>query len=175
MNFSKTVFKNLKEFQFPIFNYLQTPAKRVFNSFSLILVLILGGLPSFAQPTSAMLDVSSSDKGLLIPRVSLSSILDILTVPSPVNSLLVCNTNTNGIYPNNVSPNFYYWNGNKWKILGSPMAYSEFYALMPGDNSATIAAGSAIAFPQNGLTDGIIVRSSTNQFILPDVGIYVVD
>ncbi|MCP9748200.1 hypothetical protein EGI24_15975 [Lacihabitans sp. CS3-21] len=45
---------------------------------------------------------------------------------------------------------------------------------MPGDNAATIAAGTAINFPQNGLTDGYITRSSSNQFILPDVGIYLV-
>lgn len=159
MKFSNSTFTNQKEISIS----------------SLILVLVIVTFSSFAQPSSAMLDVSAADKGVLIPRVSLSSNLDILTVPLPVTSLLVYNTNTAGTYPNNVSPNFYFWNGNRWKTLGSPLAYSEFYALMPGDNTATIAAGAAINFPQNGLTDGIIIRSSANQFILPDVGIYLVD
>jgi hypothetical protein len=142
--------------------------------FSLILVFILFSISSFAQPASAMLDVSAPNKGILIPRVSLTSSLDISTVPSPVISLLVYNTSTSGTYPNNVSPNFYFWTGNKWKPLGGPLGYSEFFALMPGDNTATIAAGTAINFPQNGLTDGCITRSSSNQFVLPDVGIYLV-
>lgn len=142
---------------------------------SLILLFVMIAFSSFGQPTSAMLDVSAPDKGVLIPRVSLTSNLDIVTVPSPETSLLVYNTNTAGTYPNNVSPNFYYWKGNAWRALGSPLAYSEFFALMPGDNSATIAAGAAINFPQDGLTDGVIVRSSSNQFKLPDVGTYLVD
>lgn len=47
-----------------------------------------------APNSSAMLDVSSSSKGLLIPRVSLSSLTDASTLPSPANSLLIYNTNT---------------------------------------------------------------------------------
>ncbi|MDP1816846.1 MAG: hypothetical protein Q8K92_20505 [Leadbetterella sp.] len=158
--------------------YRKTALQKVsgtFNHFfSLVLVFILFSISTFAQPASAMLDVSAPNKGVLIPRVSLTSNLDIATVPLPVTSLLVYNTSTSGTYPNNVSPNFYFWAGNKWKPLGGPLGYSEFFALMPGDNAATIAAGAAINFPQNGLTDGYITRSSSNQFILPDVGIYLV-
>ncbi|WP_255049512.1 hypothetical protein [Lacihabitans sp. CS3-21] len=153
---------------------LQKVSGSLIHFFSLVLVFILFSISTFAQPASAMLDVSAPNKGVLIPRVSLTSNLDIATVPLPVTSLLVYNTSTSGTYPNNVSPNFYYWAGNKWKPLGGPLGYSEFFALMPGDNAATIAAGTAINFPQNGLTDGYITRSSSNQFILPDVGIYLV-
>jgi hypothetical protein len=60
----------------------------------LILVFIFFSISSFAQPASAMLDVSAPNKGILIPRVSLTSSLDISTVPSPVTSLLVYNTST---------------------------------------------------------------------------------
>lgn len=153
---------------------LQKVSGSLIHFFSLVLVFILFSISTFAQPASAMLDVSAPNKGVLIPRVSLTSNLDIATVPLPVTSLLVYNTSTSGTYPNNVSPNFYFWAGNKWKPLGGPLGYSEFFALMPGDNAATIAAGAAINFPQNGLTDGYITRSSSNQFILPDVGIYLV-
>lgn len=152
----------------------QKVSRTFYHIFSSFLFIILFSNSSFAQPTSAMLDVSAPNKGVLIPRVSLTSNLDISTVPSPVTSLLVYNISTSGTYPNNVSPNFYFWTGNKWKPLGGPLGYSEFFALMPGDNTATIAAGTAINFPQNGLTDGYIIRSSANQFILPEVGIYLV-
>lgn len=157
--------------RFSMRNLLKRAKKDFFYS---LFALIILSSASFAQSSSAMLDVSAPDKGILIPRVGLSSNLDILTVPLPTTSLMVYNTNTVGTYPNNVSPGFYFWNGTKWKPLGGPLAYSEFFALMPGDNTATIAAGIAIDFPQNGLTDGYIIRSSINQFILPDVGIYLV-
>ena len=84
------------------------------NSFLVALVICLillnfsGAL--FAQNNpSAMLDVASSNKGVLIPRVALSSTADISTIVSPATSLLVYNTATVGIPPNNVSPGFYYW------------------------------------------------------------------
>lgn len=53
--------------------------------------------------------------------------------------------------------------------------FVEFYALMPSNNTATIAAGSPISFPQDGPTSGTIIRSSvtpTSEFIIPDVGTY---
>jgi hypothetical protein len=144
------------------------------GSFMVLASIVFFSLTVSAQSTAAMLDVSAPDKGILIPRVSLTSNSDILTVPLPITSLLVYNSSTTGTYPNNVSPGFYFWNGTKWKPLGGPMAYSEFFALMPGDNTATIAAGSPIDFPQNGITDGYISRINAYQFSLPDVGIYLV-
>lgn len=84
------------------------------------------------------------------------------------------NTATVGVPPDKVSPAYYYWNGTKWILLGSITTYAEFYALMPGDNTATIAAGAPIAFPQNGLTNGIITRINSSQFNIPAIGIYLV-
>jgi hypothetical protein len=52
---------------------------------------------------------------------------------------------------------------------------ADFYALMPGDNTATIAAGSPIEFPQNGPTNGGITRLNAAQFILSDIGLYEVN
>lgn len=47
-----------------------------------------------APDESAMLDIVNSAKGLLIPRVSLSTTTDAATVTNPAVSLLVYNTNT---------------------------------------------------------------------------------
>ncbi|MES2519479.1 MAG: hypothetical protein V4585_15300 [Bacteroidota bacterium] len=126
----------------------------------------------YAQSISS---VYLTDKGIMLPRVGLSSVTDILTVPSPPISFLLYNTATVGIPPNNISPGFYHWNGIKWIALGNTTTFSEFYALMPPDNTATIAAGIAIDFPQNGPTTGTIIRSNARQFILPAIGTYLVN
>ncbi len=58
---------------------------------------------------SSILDLTSSSKGVLIPRVSLTSLTDASTITSPATSLLIYNTNaaiTNGkgYYFNNGTP-----------------------------------------------------------------------
>ena len=64
---------------------------------------------------SSVLDISSSTKGLLIPRVALTSINVSTPIGSaPLTSLLVYNTATAGTAPNNVTPGYYYWDGTKW-------------------------------------------------------------
>ncbi len=60
---------------------------------------------------SAMLDVSSNNKGVLMPNVALASTADASTIPSPATSLLVYNTATAGTAPNNVTPGYYYNSG----------------------------------------------------------------
>lgn len=63
----------------------------------------------------AALDVDVANKGLLIPRVSLTTTLLFAPVTgTPVTSLLVYNTATAGTSPNNVTPGYYYWNGTRW-------------------------------------------------------------
>jgi hypothetical protein len=53
-----------------------------------------------------------------------------------------------------------------------PSAYAEFYAAMPPDNSATVAAGSAVEFPNDGPNSGTIARTSATTFDLPAIGTY---
>ena len=53
-----------------------------------------------------------------------------------------------------------------------PSQYSEFFALMPPDNTSTVAAGAAVAFPQDGPNNGAIIRSGPGAFVLPSVGTY---
>jgi hypothetical protein len=85
-----------------------------------------------APEASAMLDVSASNKGLLIPRVSLLSTTDNTTVPTPTTSLLVYNTNASitngngeGYYYNGGTPSSPNWvklyasNGKPWETTGN--------------------------------------------------------
>lgn len=99
---------------------------------SISIIFCLCGLLSNAQNVgisntgaspnaSAMLDVSSANKGVLITRVSLTSTTDATTIANPATSLLVYNTNANmtggGI-------GFHYWNGAAWSKLQDSVASS---------------------------------------------------
>ena len=82
---------------------------------------------------SAMLDVSSTVKGLLIPRVSLASLTDVSTIATPATSLLLYNTNASlsggvGFYYNAGSTTSAVWtklvttgtnNGSTWGLTGN--------------------------------------------------------
>jgi hypothetical protein len=48
----------------------------------------------------------------------------------------------------------------------------QFFALAPPDNAATVAAGGAVDFPQNGPTSGSITRTGVDTFNLPTIGTY---
>jgi len=52
-----------------------------------------------AAVPSAMLDITSTNSGLLIPRVSLTSTTDAATILTPATSLLVYNLGTGGLTP----------------------------------------------------------------------------
>ncbi len=67
-----------------------------------------------APDVSSMLDVSAANKGILIPRVALTATTDVATITSPATSLLIYNTATAGVSPNNVTPGFYFFNGVQW-------------------------------------------------------------
>lgn len=56
---------------------------------------------------------------------------------------------------------------------GAALTFADFYSLMPSDNAATTAPGTAVKFPQDGALNGI-TRSSPSQFTLPAIGIYQV-
>lgn len=58
---------------------------------------------------------------------------------------------------------------------GGVLNYGDFYALMPGDNAATVAPGTDVSFPQDGPNSGSgIARSGPDSFTLADIGVYQV-
>jgi len=55
------------------------------------------------------------------------------------------------------------------------MAFADFFALMPGDNSATVGIGTDVSFPQNGPSSATaITRTSDSTFNLSSIGTYQV-
>lgn len=51
------------------------------------------GIGTSTPDASARLEVSATNRGVLIPRVSLTSVTDATTISNPATSLLVYNTN----------------------------------------------------------------------------------
>jgi len=91
------------------------------------------GIGTNSPSASAQLEVSSSSKGFLPPRVTLTGTADVTTIASPATGLLVYNTATAGTSPANVTPGFYYYDGAKWQriINQQPDATVEFDKATP--------------------------------------------
>ncbi|MFB9056779.1 hypothetical protein ACFFU9_08495 [Mariniflexile ostreae] len=88
----------------------------------LLLFILLAGSPVFSQvgigtdmpSSSAQLEIKSSNKGVLIPQISLTSATDQNTITAGnLESLLVYNTTTN----TTLSPGYYYWQQDRWNKL----------------------------------------------------------
>ena len=71
------------------------------------------GIGTTNPDPSAVLDIASADKGLLIPRLSLSSQTNPSPVSSPAVGLLIFNDGKGGVQP----AGFYWWDGAKWSLL----------------------------------------------------------
>ncbi|PHR98270.1 MAG: hypothetical protein COA80_05635 [Leeuwenhoekiella sp.] len=68
------------------------------------------GIGTTSPDNSSILDLSSSNRGLLIPRLNLVATSNTAPVSSPAEGLLVYNLAT----VNDVTPGLYYWNGSLW-------------------------------------------------------------
>lgn len=96
------------------------------------------------ENASAKLEVKASGKGFLPPRVSLTSISDVTTIPTPATGLLIYNTATAGTGIYAVTPGFYYYDGSKWQRLinQQPDATVSFDSDMPS-TATTFTGGPA--------------------------------
>lgn len=99
------------------------------------------GIGTTTPDASAKLDVSSTNKGFLPPRVTLTSGTDNTTIPSPAIGLLAYNTGNNL----GLAAGYYFWNGGAWATIatagGSGSVAAEFGSQILGSavavNSAT--------------------------------------
>lgn len=111
-----------------------------------------------APNASAMLELTSTSKGLLVPRVALTATNAAGPVASPETGLLVYNTATAGSAPNNVAPGYYYWNGTWWVAFSAPAATGWSLTGNSGLNAATNFVGT---------TDdkAVVIKSFNNSFL----------
>jgi len=70
------------------------------------------GIGTTTPDASSVLDITSTDKGLLIPRVSIGDTSLAAPVVTPATGLLIYNTNAAITGGDGVG--FYYWNGTQW-------------------------------------------------------------
>ncbi len=131
--------------------------------FSTLLVLVITNLFSqnvgintsgSAPDASAMLDIVSTSKGLLIPRVALTAINVASPVSSPLTSLMVYNTASAGSGSLAVTPGYYYWDGAKWVAFGGSNGK---------DWSLTGNAGTTVGTNFLGTTDNVDLQFNVNN------------
>jgi hypothetical protein len=117
-----------------------------FLSFQLLNAQSVGINSTGAAPNaSAMLDVSSTNSGMLVPRMTQS---ERNNIASPATGLL--------IYQTDNTPGFYYYNGSAWAaVSGGSSSGSGLSAFGFGYHLATIAdatviGGADVPFSNNG-------------------------
>ena len=122
------------------------------------------GIGTTTPDASAMLDITSTDGGFLMPRVSLTGTGDTSTITgAEATGLLVYNDGTGGLTP----AGFYYWTGSEWRSLTGQN--SSDWAL--GGNTGTtygvdyIGTNDAtdLAIARNGVTK-LRVENTTTTF-----------
>ncbi|MFN8237494.1 MAG: hypothetical protein U0T77_04940 [Chitinophagales bacterium] len=138
----------------------------------IFLIPILGqtgnvGIGTATPDGTSKLDVSATDKGMLIPRVALTAANAATPITKADGSaastgdlaspLLVYNTATAGSGADKVTPGFYYWNGSRWIKLISNLSSDP--AWMTTGNSGTTST----SYFDNGPQTNAFVGTTDNQ------------
>lgn len=137
--------------------------------------MVFNTIVAFAQvgigtttPNGA-LDVNSSTQGFLLPRVSLTASNVALPIVNPaggalINGTMVYNTATSGVFPNNVLPGYYYWNGSNWIRLNADSSW--LIQGNSGTNATTNFLGTLdnvdLVFRRNNLISGRLSATNTS-------------
>ena len=107
------------------------------------------GIGTTAPNASAKLEVAATDKGFLPPRVALTAsntFSPIVGTAANATGLLVYNTASVGVTPNNVVPGYYYWNGTAWIQISGGLVIetkSASFSLGAADNNKLFFINSA--------------------------------
>ncbi|SHE42427.1 hypothetical protein [Chryseobacterium takakiae] len=73
------------------------------------------GIGTTTPANSSILDITSGNKGILIPRITLLSTTDVTTISSPAEGLLIWNNGLGGVSPSG----FYFWSNSKWNQIAT--------------------------------------------------------
>jgi hypothetical protein len=151
------------------------------------------GIGTTTPNAAAKLDVNSTDKGFLPPRVALTATnafapVTGLTGATPLATaagLLIYNTATAGIAPNNVVPGYYCWNGTMWIQIANGLiidnSKNSTFTLNAADNNKIflISSSSAVTVTVSNASPNIlpvgfscqIIQGSTGAITLAGSGI----
>ncbi|GAL77883.1 hypothetical protein JCM19274_5596 [Algibacter lectus] len=121
------------------------------------------GINTVTPDASSIFDVTSSNKGILIPRIALSATTDVTTITSPATSLLIYNTAT----VSDVLPGYYYWDGVQWtKLLTNNAIDTKWDTLGNSGTDDTVnfigtTDDEDLVFKRNNVFAGVIDASNT--------------
>ena len=124
------------------------------------------GIGTTTPDASAKLDVYSTNKGFLPPRVALTGVYDVSTIPAPATGLLVYCTGTGGL-----ASGYYFFNGRAWATIATEGGSGSFAAsYLRGSRIATqtIAVGGIVIFSNIDNSSGgdISLNTSTGKITL---------
>jgi hypothetical protein len=137
----------------------------------LFIIGLFFSMQSFAQTgigtttpnASAKLDVYSTNKGFLPPRVTLTSATDASTIASPAEGLMVYNVGSVGL-----QAGYYYWNGSNWATIATATSAGNGVTSMDMVKLYGKAYSAATA-------DSTIANASGYKFLVPVSGRYLFD
>ncbi len=129
------------------------------------------GIGTNSPDASAVLEVASANKGMLIPRVALTGSTDQATIPSPATGLMAYNTGAAGL----TFKGFVFWNGTEWRSVNNnptiapaitSLKCTDAY-LEPNTLSAGIAYTGVLKVPYTGgnaglFSGGTVINSTVN-------------
>ena len=138
----------------------------IFFYFSAMCLKAQTGIGTTTPNASAKLDVYSTNKGFLPPRISLTDIYDQSTISSPAIGLLVYCKGDTGL-----AAGYYYWNGNAWATIATAGGSGSFASsYLRGSRIATqsIAVGGVVAFTNidNSAGNDISLNTTTGKITL---------
>ena len=141
------------------------------------------GIGTTTPNAAAKLDVNSSEKGFLPPRVALTSTntfspvtgLSGATALATASGLLVYNTVSAGTAPNNVIPGYYYWNGSSWIQIANGLiidSKTTGFTLSAADNNKIIliTSASAVTVTVSNVSPNVLPIGFSCQFIQGGAG-----
>ena len=158
--------------------------KKIFFILNVLLIASFAdaqtGIGTTTPNAAAKLDVSSTDKGFLPPRVALTATNTFAPVTglsgaSPLATaagLLVYNTTSNS----NVTPGYYYWNGTSWILISNGLiidnSKSASFTLNAADNNKIflITSASAVTVTVSNASPNILPVGFSCQFIQGSTG-----
>lgn len=112
------------------------------------------GIGTLQPNNSSQLEVFSDNRGILIPRVQLSSRTDATTITSGnLNSLLVFNVTDNSF----IKPGYYYWFDNIWQKLINSTDFEELIDSDTGDVILQVVGGNLVVVDVHGNTGQIAI------------------
>ncbi|WP_395056596.1 beta strand repeat-containing protein [Flavobacterium sp.] len=114
---------------------------------------------------TGLLDLTTTDKGIVIPRIALTDSSLQAPVINPQGGVIpsgtiIYNTTTAGVTPNNVGPGLYFWNGTRWIAFAGSAGGLDWS--LTGNASTSPGTFAAPGVSYLGTSDAQALHISTN-------------